>query len=148
LKRRQAKEKASAQALLAARNTFQTTTAAAATSTATAGEPTPANASVKRWSPNRLHVYHARKSVKRRTQGTGALAEIRHYQRAGGLLIQKLPFQRVCREIMDEIVYTNTYKIPNECNNGIARGGRGPFGRTLQRCEFVGYSLQTNHHTN
>jgi histone H3 len=43
--------------------------------------------------------------VKRRTQGTGALAEIRHYQRAGGLLIQKLPFQWVCREIMDEIVY-------------------------------------------
>jgi histone H3/H4 len=33
------------------------------------------------------------------------LAEIRHYQRAGDLLIHKLPFQRVCREIMDGIVY-------------------------------------------
>jgi histone H3/H4 len=43
--------------------------------------------------------------VKRRTQGTGALAKIRYCQRAGGLLIQKLPFQRVCCEIMDEIVY-------------------------------------------
>jgi histone H3 len=105
LKKRQAKEKASALALLAARNTVQTTTAAAATNTDTAGEPTPANASAKRRSPNRLHVYHARKSVKRRTQGTGALAGIRHYQYDGGLLIQKLPFQRVCHEIMGEIVY-------------------------------------------
>jgi histone H3/H4 len=105
LKKRQAKEKASALNLLAARNYVQTRTAAAATNTATAGEPTPANASAKRRSPYRLHVYHARKSVKRRTQATGALAEIQHYQRADGLLIQKLPFQRVCREIMDEIVY-------------------------------------------
>jgi histone H3 len=105
LKKRQAKEKASAQALLAAGNTVQTTTTAATTSTATAGEPTPENTSAKRRSPNILHVYHARKSVKRRTQGTVALAEIRHYQRAGGLLIQNLPFKRLCREIMDKIVY-------------------------------------------
>jgi hypothetical protein len=80
LKKRQAKEKASAQALLAAGNTVQTTTSAATTSTATAGEPTPENTSAKRSSPNRLHVYHARKSGKRRIQGTVALAEIRHYQ--------------------------------------------------------------------
>jgi histone H3/H4 len=33
------------------------------------------------------------------------LAEIRHDQHAGGLLLQKLPFQRLCREIMDMIVY-------------------------------------------
>jgi hypothetical protein len=89
LKKRQAKEKASAQALLAAGNTVQTTTAAATTSTATAGEPTPANTSAKRRLPNRLHVYHAKKSGKRRTQGTVALSEIGHDQRAGGLLIQK-----------------------------------------------------------
>jgi histone H3 len=105
LKKQQAKGKASAEALLAAGNTVQTTTAAATTSTATAGEPTPANISAKLRSPNRLHVYHASKSGKRWTQGTVALAEIRHYQRAGGLLIQKLPFQRLCREIMDKIVY-------------------------------------------
>jgi histone H3/H4 len=43
--------------------------------------------------------------VKRQTQVTGALVEIRHYQFDGGRLIQNLPFQRVCREIMDEIVY-------------------------------------------
>jgi hypothetical protein len=74
LKKRQSKEKDSAQAFLAARNTVQTTTAAATTSTGKSGEPTPVNSSTKCLSPNRLHVYHARKSVKRRTQGTGALA--------------------------------------------------------------------------
>jgi histone H3/H4 len=105
LKKQQAKEKASAEALLAAGNTFQTKTAAATTSTATDVEPTPANTSATRHSPNRLNVYHARKSGKRRTQRTVALAEIRHYQRAGGLLIEKLPFQWLCREIMDKIVY-------------------------------------------
>jgi histone H3/H4 len=105
MKKRQAKEKAAALALLATSNDVQKTTAAATTNTATDGGHTPANATAKWRSPNRLCFYHARKSVKRRTQGTGALAEIRHYQLAGGLLIQKLPFQRVCREIMDDIVY-------------------------------------------
>jgi hypothetical protein len=105
MKKRQAKEKASALDLLAARNTVQTTTAAAETNTATAGGPTPANYSAKRRSPNRLCVYHVWKSAKRWTQGTGALSEIRHYQRAVGLLIQKLPFQWLCREIMYTIVY-------------------------------------------
>jgi histone H3 len=33
------------------------------------------------------------------------LSEIRHYQRAGGLLVQKLPFKRLCHEIMHTIVY-------------------------------------------
>jgi histone H3 len=33
------------------------------------------------------------------------LAEIQHYKRAGGLLVQKFPFKRLCREIMDMIVY-------------------------------------------
>jgi histone H3 len=105
MKKRQAKEKAAALVLIAARNNIQTKTAAYATNTATSGGPTPENATANWRSPNRQHVYHVRKSGKRRTQGTGALAEIRHYQCAGGRLIQKLPFQRVCREIMDGIVY-------------------------------------------
>jgi histone H3/H4 len=33
------------------------------------------------------------------------LAEILHYQHDGGLLLQKLPFQWLCREITDRIVY-------------------------------------------
>jgi histone H3 len=40
-----------------------------------------------------------------RPSGAGPLAEIQHYQHAGGLILQKLPFQRLCREIMDRIVY-------------------------------------------
>jgi histone H3 len=111
-KKQEAKEKAARLALLAATNAVQTTTAAAAANTATAGGPNPAltnlpatNATAKRWSPNRLQVYHARKGAKRRPPGAGALAEIRHYQRVGGLLIQKLPFQQLCRAIMERIVY-------------------------------------------
>jgi histone H3 len=105
LKKQQAKSIASAEALLAAGNIVPTTTAAEATVTATPGEPTQINTTAKRRSPNKLHVYHAKKGVKRRPTGTVALAEIRHYQKAGCLLIQKLPFQRLCREIMDKIVY-------------------------------------------
>jgi hypothetical protein len=73
MKKRQAKEKAAVLALLVARNNIQKTTAAAATNTATAGGPTPANVTAKRRLPYRLCVYHARKSVQRRTQSTGAL---------------------------------------------------------------------------
>jgi histone H3/H4 len=105
LKKQQAKEKASAEALLAAGNTVPPTTSAETTSTTTAGEPTPANTTAKRRLPNRLRVYHGMKGGKRRPKGTVALAEIRHYQQAKGLLIKQLPFQRVCREIMDKIVY-------------------------------------------
>jgi histone H3 len=52
-----------------------------------------------------VRIYHARKATRRRPPGTGALSEIRHYQRAGGLLVQKFPFQLLCHEIMDTIVY-------------------------------------------
>jgi histone H3 len=64
-----------------------------------------AKTSARRQSPERLCIYHARKDPRRRPSGDGALAEIWHYQRAGGLLLQKLPFQWSCREIMDRIVY-------------------------------------------
>jgi hypothetical protein len=105
LKKQQATEIASAEASLAAGNTIPTTTASATTGTAAPGEPTHANITAKRRSPNRLCVYYGNKGVKQRPKGTVALAQIRHYQKAGGLLIQKLPFQRLCREIMDKIVY-------------------------------------------
>jgi histone H3 len=104
IEEKQAKENASAEALLAAGNTVPLTTAATTTGTTIPGEPTPTNTTAKRRLPNRLRVYHGRKGVKRRPKGTVALAEIRHYQQAGGLLIQKLPFQRLCREIMDKTV--------------------------------------------
>jgi hypothetical protein len=37
--------------------------------------------------------------------GHQELSEMRHYQRDGGLLVQKFPFQRLCHEITDRIVY-------------------------------------------
>jgi histone H3 len=111
-KKREAKEKAARLALLVTMNAFQTTTAAAATDASTAGGPNPAstnaqatNATVKWRLPNRLRVYHARKGPKRWSPGAGVLAYILHYQRDGGLLIQKLPSQRLCHEIMERIVY-------------------------------------------
>jgi histone H3 len=127
-KKRQAKEQAARLAWLAASNAVQATTAEAATNTATAGAPNPvstnvqaanetkdATTSARRRSPGRLHICHARKATTRRPPGTGALSEIRHYQRVGGLLVQKLPFQRLCNEIMDRIVYDtrdSTKQIP------------------------------------
>jgi histone H3/H4 len=119
-KKREAKEKAARLDWLAASNAVQTTTAAAATNAATSRVPNPAsinsqaanatkdpaaNNLARRRSPGRLHIYHARKATRRTPSGAGALAEIRHYQHAGGLIIQKLPFQRLCREIMDRTVY-------------------------------------------
>jgi histone H3/H4 len=105
LKRQQARAIGSAEATLTAGNTDPTTLSGETTHTATQGEPTHRNTTAKRHSPNKLRVYHAKKGVKRWPTGTVALAEIQHYQKAGGLLIQKLPFQRLCREIMDKIVY-------------------------------------------
>ena len=32
-----------------------------------------------------------------------ALAEIRHYQKAGGLLVSKIPFQRLIREVAQSV---------------------------------------------
>jgi hypothetical protein len=96
LKRQQAKAIASAEATLTTGNTDPTTTAGETTGTATPDEPTHRNTTAKRRSPNKLRVYHAKEGVKRRPTGTVALAEIRHYQKAGGLLIQKLPFQQLC----------------------------------------------------
>lgn len=41
--------------------------------------------------------------------GTVALREIRHYQKSTNLLIRKLPFQRLCRELAQD------HAIQNEC---------------------------------
>jgi histone H3 len=59
----------------------------------------------RRRSPGRVCICHAKKATRRRPPGTGALSEIRHYQRSGGILVQKLPFQWLCHQIMDTIVY-------------------------------------------
>jgi hypothetical protein len=49
-------------------------------------------------------IYRPPKLKKRREQVMAALLEIRHYHQTGGLLMRKLPFQRLCREIMDKLL--------------------------------------------
>lgn len=50
------------------------------------------------------------KKKKRYRPGVLALKEIRHYQKTTGLLLRKLPFQRLVREIVSEISSTE-YKF-------------------------------------
>jgi hypothetical protein len=54
--------------------------------------------------PRRILVYIPRKLVNRREAEMGALSEIRYYQHVGGLLMRKLPFQRLCKEVTDGII--------------------------------------------
>ena len=49
-----------------------------------------------------LHVAGVKKTHRRFRPGTVALREIRRYQRSTDLLIPKLPFQRVVRELAED----------------------------------------------
>ena len=53
--------------------------------------------------PNQKGGKNVKIRVKRYRPGTVALREIRKYQRTGDLLIKKLPFQRLVREIATKI---------------------------------------------
>ena len=52
--------------------------------------------------------------------GTVALREIRRYQKSTEMLIRKLPFQCLVREIAQKI--QDRSKVPVSCNHGYARG--------------------------
>lgn len=60
------------------------------------------------------------KKVKRFRPGTVALREIRKFQKGHELLIRKLPFQRLVREIMEDmgVRNNNTYGKPNDTFQG------------------------------
>jgi histone H3 len=49
-----------------------------------------------------------KRQVRRYRPGTVALREIRKYQRSGDLLLKKLPFQRLVREIAQNMVSMDT----------------------------------------
>ncbi|EEH18679.2 hypothetical protein PABG_07739 [Paracoccidioides brasiliensis Pb03] len=54
--------------------------------------------------PGKKHVAHVRpRRHYRRKSGTTALREIRRYQKSVELLIRKLPFQRLVREIAEDV---------------------------------------------
>jgi hypothetical protein len=61
--------------------------------TSAAATGTTSTTQTRRLSPGRVRIYHPRRANRRRKPGAGVLSERRHYQRAGGLLVQKLPFQ-------------------------------------------------------
>ena len=65
--------------------------------------------------------------------GTVALREIRKFQKSTELLLRKLPFQRLVREIASE------YKseIPAERNPSDTRGSRGAYGADIRGYELV-----------
>ena len=63
-------------------------------------KPLPSNKKI----PNqKSNMKNMKVRVKRYRPGTVALREIRKYQRTGELLIKKLPFQRLVREIATKI---------------------------------------------
>jgi hypothetical protein len=101
-------------------NAIEATTYEATPNAALAGAPDPASKIVqaanttkdltyttpsRHWSQGRVHIYYYKEAIRRRTPGTGALYKIRHYQRDGGLIGQKIPFQWLCRENLDTIVF-------------------------------------------
>ena len=51
------------------------------------------------------------KKSRRFRPGTRALLQIRKYQKSTELLIRKLPFQRLVREVVQEMFKTETYRF-------------------------------------
>lgn len=104
---------------------------------------------------------HLRKKKKRFRPGTVALREIRRYQRTTELLIRKLPFQRLVREIAQDFqvrfnfafilteadtVFQGRNSVPDYCFGSTSNCCRGlpcPFVR--RRAELCN-SCQTSHH--
>ena len=61
--------------------------------------------------------------------GVMALREIRHYQKSSVLLIRKLPFQRLVREIAQN--FKTDLRFQSAGHIMSSRGGRSIFGRTV-----------------
>ena len=67
--------------------------------------------------------------------GVMALREIRHYQKSSALLIRKLPFQRLVREIAQD--FKTDLRFPVSGHIMSSRGGRSIFGRAVRGHELV-----------
>merc|ERR1712216_622135 len=75
--------------------------------------------------------------------GTVALREIRKYQKSTELLIRKLPFQRLVREIAQDF---KTLAIPILRGFGVARSVRSVLGWLVRRHQLVRDPRQESHH--
>ena len=76
--------------------------------------------------------------------GTVALREIRRYQKSTELLIRKLPFQRLVREIAQD--FRSRPALPGRRRARAAGGLRGVPGRALRGHEPVRDSREAHHH--
>ncbi|CAN7977588.1 unnamed protein product [Ixodes persulcatus] len=77
--------------------------------------------------------------------GTVALREIRRYQKSTELLIRKLPFQRLVREIAQD--FKTDLRFQSSAVMASAGGQRGLLGRSLRRHRPLCHPRQAgNHH--
>ncbi|CAN0476256.1 unnamed protein product, partial [Ascophyllum nodosum] len=75
--------------------------------------------------------------------GTVALREIRRYQKSTELLIRKLPFQRLVREIAQD--FRERSALPRLCRSGPSGSRRGPRG-LVRTHEPVRHPCEARHH--
>ncbi|KAH7847308.1 hypothetical protein Vadar_024501 [Vaccinium darrowii] len=75
-----------------------------------------------------------------------ALREIRKYQKSTELLIRKLPFQRLVREIAQDFKADLRFQNPEPCSVGIAGGSRGIPCWAIGRYQSLRDSCQACHH--
>ncbi len=78
--------------------------------TATGATPAAVKFPGKRLSNLKRKAQKVQKSKPRTAQGTIVLQEIRRYQKSTELLIQRLPFQRLVREITQEVTGSGTVR--------------------------------------
>ena len=76
--------------------------------------------------------------------GTVALREIRRYQKSTELLIRKLPFQRLVREIAQD--FKNRPSFPELSRHGPSRSKRSLPRWSLRRHQFVRHPRQASDH--
>ena len=77
--------------------------------------------------------------------GPFLLLEIAFYQKRSGLLIAKLPFQRVVQEITLDPDWQEGHSVPKQCYPGFTGGARRVFGGPFRGHSVGGHSWEACH---
>ena len=77
-------------------------------------------------------------------RGMQALKEIQKYQKGTDLLIQRVPFQRLVREIVQR--RRERIKVTKFSSFGTTRGGRCIFSRTPQTSKYMCHTCKASDH--
>ena len=99
------------------------------------------------WTPAQKRMIHEARMQGRLVKphryraGTAALKDIRHFQKSTALLIRKLPFQRLVREIAQ-----NRSVIPVSGDTMSSRSSRGLSCRAVRRHQPVRHPCEASHH--